>query len=80
MYRHELLASENGIGYFLICAAFPVIGLIMGALAVACFMPVPRQSGPQPGDGGGGPPGPEPAPDPPDGGRLADADRVLVPV
>ena len=63
MYRHELLASENGIGYFLICVAFPVIGLIMGALAVACFMPVPRQSGPQPGNGGGGGgPGPEPAP------------------
>jgi hypothetical protein len=83
VYRHELRASENVIAYFLICLAFPVIGLIMGSLAVACFMPVPRQSGPQPGNGGGGGgPGPEPAPDPPDGGRRTDADRdrVLVPV
>jgi hypothetical protein len=58
---------------------FPVIGLVMGALGLACFMPVPRQSGQQPGDGGGPPgPGPEPAPEPPPpGGRLADAeDRV----
>jgi hypothetical protein len=84
VYRHELSASEGVVVYFLICLAFPVIGLVMGTLSVACFMPVPRQSGPQPGDGGGGPPGPEPAPDPPDGGRQADAgtdaDRVLVPV
>jgi hypothetical protein len=60
--------------------AFPLIGLFMSALAVACFMPVPRQSDPQPGDGGGPPgPGPEPAPEPPPpGGRLTDEDRVPV--
>ena len=58
--------------------AFPLIGLIVSALAVACFMPVPRQSDPQPGDGGGPPgSGPEPAPEPlPPGGRLTDEDRV----
>jgi hypothetical protein len=55
------------------CVTFPVIGLIMVALGVCCFMPVPRQSGPQSGNGGGEP-GPEPTPDPPDGGRRADAD------
>ena len=75
-------ASENGIGYVLICVAFPVIGLIMGALAVACFMPVPRQSGPQPGNGGAaegqaraGPGSSRWRP----AGRCG-ADRVLVPV
>ena len=87
VYRHELRASENVIAYFLICVAFPVIGLIMGALAVACFMPVPRQAGPQPGNGGGGGgPGPEPARRAGPGAarqRPADRrgqDRVLVPV
>ena len=63
------------------CVVFPIIGLIMSTLGAACLMPVPRQSGPQPGDGGGPPgPGPEPAPEPPPpGGRLADADE-RVPV
>ena len=63
------------------CVIFPIIGLIMSALGVACFMPVPPQSGPQPGDGGGPPgPGPGPAPEPPPpGGRLADAEE-RVPV
>ena len=82
-YRHELTASQSTGMYAVMCVVFPFIGLIMGALGVGCFMPVPRQSGPQPGNGGGGP-GPEPAPDPPDGGRRAeagaDAERVLVPV
>ncbi len=82
-YRHELTASANTGIYFAMCVLFPVIGLVMGTLGVAYFMPVPRQSGPGPGGGGGGGgPGPEQAPDPPDGGRRADAesDRVLVPV
>ena len=64
------------------CVVFPVVGLIMSALGVACLLPVPSQSGPQPGDGGppGPGPGPEPAPEPPPpGGRLADTeDRVPV--
>jgi len=83
-YGHVLHASEHVGTYVVMCVAFPLIGLVMSSLGVACTMPVPRQSGPQPGDGGGGPPGPEPAPDPPDGGRRAeaeaDADRLLVPV
>jgi hypothetical protein len=85
-YAHVLHASQHVGMYVVMCVTFPLIGLVMSSLGVACFMPVPRQSGPQPGDGGG-PPGPEPPPDPPDGGRLADAwtdeDRVpadLVPV
>ena len=78
-YRHELTACANAGIYALMCVTFPVIGLIMVALGVCCFMPVPRQSGPQPGNGGGGPPGPEPTPDPPDGGRRADADADRVP-
>jgi len=83
-YRHEFAASQNTGMYAVMCVVFPLIGLLMGALGVGCFMPVPRQSGPQPGNGGGGGPGPEPTPDPPDGGRRAeaeaDADRVLIPV
>ncbi len=83
-YRHEFAASQNTGMYAVMCVVFPLIGLLMGALGVGSFMPVPRQSGPQPGTGGGGGPGPEPTPDPPDGGRRAeaeaDADRVLVPV
>jgi hypothetical protein len=80
-YGHVLHASQHADSYITMCVIFPIIGLIMSAMAVAGLMPVPSQSGPQPGDGGGPPgPGPEPAPDPPPpGGRLADAaDRVPV--
>ena len=83
-YGHVLHASQHVGTYVVMCVTFPLIGLVMGSLGMACFMPVPRQPGPQPGDGGGGPPGPEPSPDPPDSGRRADAeadtDRLLVPV
>ena len=65
-YGHVLHASQHVGTYVVMCVTFPLIGLVMGSLGMACFMPVPRQSGPQPGDGGGGPPGPEPTPDPPD--------------
>jgi hypothetical protein len=76
-YGHVFHASQQVGMYVVMCVIFPVIGLVMGALGLACFMPVPRQSGQQPGDGPPGP-GPEPAPEPPPpGGRLADAeDRV----
>jgi hypothetical protein len=80
-YGHVFHASQHVDTYVVMCVIFPIIGLVMGALGLACFMPVPRQSGQQPSDGGGPPgPGPEPAPDPPPpGGRLADAkDRVPV--
>ena len=80
-YGHVLHASQHVGSYIVMCVVFPIIGLIMSALAVACLMPVPSQSGPQPGDGGGPPgSGPGPAPDPPPpGGRLADAEeRVLA--
>jgi hypothetical protein len=80
-YGHVLHASQHADSYITMCVVFPIIGLIMSALGVACLMPVPSQSGPQSGDGGGPPgPGPGPAPDPPPpGGRLADAeDRVPV--
>jgi hypothetical protein len=80
-YGPVLHASQHATSYIAMCVAFPIIGLIMSALGVACLMPVPRQSDPQPGNGGGRPgpgPGPEPAP-PPLGGRLANAeDRVPV--
>jgi hypothetical protein len=75
-YGHVLHASQNAMSYITMCVVFPVIGLIMSALGVACLMPAPSQSGPLPDDGGGGPPGPgpEPAPQPP---PPADAgDRV----
>ena len=77
-YGHVLHASQYAGIYIAMCVIFPIIGLIMSALGAACSMPVPRQSGPQPGDGGG-PPGPGPglAPQPPPpGGRLADEERV----
>ena len=62
-YGHVLHASQNASSYIAMCVVFPIIGLIMSALGVACFMPVPRQSDPQPGNGGG-PPGPGPGPHP----------------
>jgi hypothetical protein len=73
-YGHVLHASQHIQTYVVMCVIFPVIGLMMSGMGMACFMPVPRQSGPQP-DGGGGPPGPgsEPEPPPP-GGRRADAE------
>jgi len=80
-YGHVLHASQHVRSYITMCVVFPVVGLIMSALGVACLMPVPSQSGPQPGDGGGpAGPGPERAPEPPPpGGRLADTeDRVPV--
>lgn len=78
---HVLHASQHADSYITMCVVFPIIGLLMSALAAACLMPVPSQSGPQPGDGGGPPgsgPGPAPQPPPP-GGRLADAEE-RVPV
>jgi len=80
-YGHVFHASQHIQTYVVMCIVFPVIGLMMSGMGMACFMPVPRQSGPQP-DSGGGPsgPGPEPAPEPPPpGGRRVDAgDRVPV--
>jgi hypothetical protein len=84
-YGHVLHASQHADSYITMCVVFPIIGLLMSALAAACLMPVPSQSGPQPGDGGGPPgsgPGPAPQPPPqppPPGGRLADAEE-RVPV
>ena len=48
-YRHEIYAGNNVNGYALILMAFPVIGLIVSAVTVACSVPAPRQSGPEPG-------------------------------
>jgi hypothetical protein len=73
VYGRELFAAQDVAGYAFLCAAFLVIGLVMG-LAGAGFA---HATGPLP-DGGRppgppDPPGPEPLPDPPDGGRRADA-------
>jgi hypothetical protein len=35
-YRHEIYASANMNGYPLVLIAFPVIGLIVSAMSVAC--------------------------------------------
>ena len=51
-YGHVLHASQNAGIYIAVCVVFPIIGLMMSGLGLACFMPVPRQSDPQPGDGG----------------------------
>jgi hypothetical protein len=48
VYGHVLIASQNAPVYVAMCVAFPLIGLLMSAAGVACVMPVPRQSGPQP--------------------------------
>jgi hypothetical protein len=50
-YRHEMYAGANVNGYPLILVAFPVIGLIVSAVTVACTVPAPRESGPEPGAG-----------------------------
>ncbi|HEV2937322.1 MAG TPA: hypothetical protein VGY96_29735 [Streptosporangiaceae bacterium] len=80
VYGRELYASQNVMGYGLICVVFPIIGLVLG-VAGSGYANV---TGPLP-DGGGppGPPGPglEPVPDPPDGTRDVDAgadqDRLI---
>ena len=74
VYGRELFASQDVAGYAFLCAALPIIGLLMG-VAGAGFA---HATGALP-DGGRppGPPGPEPLPDPPDGGRLADAGADL---
>jgi hypothetical protein len=48
-YGHVLHASQHVQTYVVMCVIFPVIGLLMSGMGMACFMPVPRQSGPQPG-------------------------------
>ena len=48
-YRHEIYAGTNVNGYSLILMAFPVIGLIMSMLTMACTMPAQREPGPEPG-------------------------------
>jgi hypothetical protein len=73
IYGRELFATQDVHGYPWICAAFPVIGLLMGLLGAG----LANATGPRP-DGGHppghpDPPGPEALPDPPDGGRRADA-------
>jgi hypothetical protein len=71
VYGRELFASQDVGGYIVLCIAFPIIGLLMGAVGAAHVHPTPLPAGG--GSGGpGGPPGPGPVPDPPDGGRLAD--------
>jgi hypothetical protein len=74
IYGRELFATQDVAGYAFLCAAFPIIGFLMGA-AGAGFA---NADGHLP-EGGRpprppGPPGPEPVPDPPGGGRLADAE------
>ena len=49
-YRHEIYAAANVNGYPLILIAFPVIGLLVSAMSVACAMPAPIEPGPEPGD------------------------------
>ena len=49
-YRHEIYAAANVNGYPLILIAFPVIGLLVSAMSVACAMPAPREPGPELGD------------------------------
>jgi hypothetical protein len=45
-YRHEIYASANVNGYPLVLIAFPVIGLIVSAMSVACAMPAPPEPTP----------------------------------
>ena len=71
LYSHELDASSNAQGYLLMCLAFPVIGLFMGAMAAGVVWGSASAAG-QGGPPGGGEPGP--TPDQPDGGRRAAAD------
>jgi hypothetical protein len=81
-YSHEIRATQVG-AYILMCLGFPVVGLLMSSVATAIANTAPRLPGGQPdgGSGGGGGRGPdaEPGPVPPDGGRLTDEERVLVP-
>jgi hypothetical protein len=46
-YGHVFHASQHVGMYIVMCVTFPLIGLVMTPLGVACLMPVPRQSGPQ---------------------------------
>ena len=78
-YRYQLSVGNGAGAYVLMLITFPVIGLIMSALAAGVANPAPSQSSRPPGNGGGPPgPGPKPEPGPPDGER-AEADRVPAP-
>ena len=60
VYGRELFAAQNVTGYFILFAAFPIIGLAMaltGAAVASAIRLMPDGSGP---GGPGGPPGPEP--------------------
>jgi hypothetical protein len=73
VYGRELFATQNVGAYLFLCVAFPIIGLVMGAVGGGCanVKDLLPDGGRPPGRPD--PPGPEPVPDPPDGGRLADA-------
>ena len=76
-YRYEIYAGTGAVGYGLMLISFPVIGLIVSAVAAAIANPAPRQPRPQPGGGGGGGPQPEPAPGP-SGGEQVDSVPILT--
>ncbi|MGH3257051.1 MAG: hypothetical protein ACRDOU_16920 [Streptosporangiaceae bacterium] len=73
IYGRELFATQNAGAYVILCVTFPIIGFLMAALGArltAMTRPLPDGGRPP------GPPGPEPLPDPPDGGRLVDAEAM----
>ncbi len=76
VYGRELFASQNAGAYVILCVAFPIIGFLMGFLGAGLTTVIgPLLDGGRP-PGFPGPPGPEPLPEPPDGGRLADAEAL----
>jgi hypothetical protein len=79
-YGHQLTGSVDASAFNFICVAFPLIALVLSALAALILWGDATAGQGHPRPGGGGPPGPEPAADPPGGGQLAgvtDADAAV---
>jgi hypothetical protein len=79
-YSHQLTGSVDASAFNFICVAFPLIALVLSALAALILWGDATAGQGHPRPGGGGPPGPEPAADPPDGGQPAgvtDADAAV---
>ena len=66
-YGHQLTGSVDASAFNFICVAFPLIALVLSALAALILWGDATAGQGHPRPGGGGPPGPEPAP----GGQLA---------
>jgi hypothetical protein len=72
-YSHQITGATDSVAFVVICLGFPLIALLMSALAAACIWDPAATGGDGQGPGGGGPPAPGVGPEPSGGSRLADS-------